>query len=119
HLFGMLFPKARAADDVSEKKGNGSAWNPGRHGKTLGRDVVRLWQCLQRKEHYMSLTEVLPSVQSLSLEEKRDLHVLLGRELATQPELLIQEGTHEWWSPHEAYEAARILQEVLDKDRNR
>jgi hypothetical protein len=66
----------------------------------------------------MSLTEVLPSVQSLSQEDKRDLLVLLSQELSQRPELLVEGQLHSWWSPHNAHDAASILLNRLSNQDN-
>ncbi len=65
----------------------------------------------------MSLTEVLPTVRMLSRIEKLRLIQLLAGELAgvEEPPRLEAGQTYEVWSPHNAYEAAEVLLQMLQK----
>jgi hypothetical protein len=67
----------------------------------------------------MSLAELLPQVETLSREDKRRLMETLQQDLKDQEMLaLFPAGqTIEIWSPHEAHEAAVLLQKALDDDK--
>jgi hypothetical protein len=67
----------------------------------------------------MSLAEVLPSVTTLSDEDKRDLLIFLSRDLTERPDLIVEGQVHSWWSPHEAHDAARALLAKLQQEAER
>jgi len=64
----------------------------------------------------MSLAEVLPSVRMLSGVEKLRLIQLLADELASgQAVPQLEAGkTYAVWSPHDAYQAAEVLLQMLE-----
>jgi len=67
----------------------------------------------------MSLAEVLPSARKLSSVEKLRLIQLLAEELASAQEVPELEAgkTYPVWSPHDAYQAAEILFQMLEKEK--
>jgi len=66
----------------------------------------------------MSLTEVLPEVQTLSRLEKISLIEFLTQELERDKDSLIEPGrSYPVWSPDRAYSAASKLLQVLDEDK--
>ncbi len=66
----------------------------------------------------MSLTEVLPEVQTLSRLEKISLMEFLTQELERDKDNLIEPGrSYPVWSPDQAYSAAATLLEVLEEDK--
>lgn len=68
----------------------------------------------------MSLTEVLPEVQSLSRLEKISLMEFLTQELERDKDHLIEPGrSYPVWSPDQAYSAAATLLEVLEEDKGK
>ncbi|MGL4549625.1 MAG: hypothetical protein ACRC33_00445 [Gemmataceae bacterium] len=68
----------------------------------------------------MSLTEVLPDVQSLSRLDKIRLIQFLARELERDGGGLIEPGrSYPVWSPETAYPAAAALLQALEKDKSR
>jgi hypothetical protein len=68
----------------------------------------------------MSLAELLPSVQTLSRIEKLRLIELVAADLARSEDIPdLQAGqTYEIWSPHDAYQAAEVLREMLEKEKS-
>jgi hypothetical protein len=66
----------------------------------------------------MSAAELMPALQDLPREEK--LHVIqaLVADLTRQHgiELLQNDGVYPIWTPLEAYDAARSLLDLLEKD---
>jgi hypothetical protein len=66
----------------------------------------------------MSLVELLPTVRSLSRQDKLRLIQLLATELARSEELEpIAPGlSYPLWSPDRAYDAANVLLRALDAD---
>lgn len=69
----------------------------------------------------MSLAELLPAVQSLSHQDKLRLLQFLADELAREEGLpeLRPGAEYPIWSPYEAFEAARVLEQALDAERTR
>jgi hypothetical protein len=69
----------------------------------------------------MSLTELLPTVQSLYRQDKLRLIELLAAELVrSESPSPIQAGqTYPLWSPDRAYEAAGMLLAALDAEEDR
>ncbi|HQR09303.1 MAG TPA: hypothetical protein PLN21_20945 [Gemmatales bacterium] len=66
----------------------------------------------------MSLTEVLPEVQTLSRLEKISLIEFLTQELERDKYSLIEPGrSYPVWSPDQAYSAADTLLQVLAEDK--
>lgn len=66
----------------------------------------------------MSLTEVLPEVQTLSRLDKISLIEFLTQELERDKDSLIEPGRYyPVWSPDRAYSAAATLLQVLDEDK--
>ena len=67
----------------------------------------------------MSLPEVLPAVKNLSRVEKLRLIELVASDLACAEEVSgLQAGqTYEVWSPHDAYQAAEVLRDMLEKEK--
>lgn len=66
----------------------------------------------------MSLTEVLPEVQTLSRLEKISLIEFLTQELERDKDSLIEPGrSYPVWSPDRAYSAADTLLQVLAEDK--
>jgi hypothetical protein len=66
----------------------------------------------------MSLAELLPALQNLPRGEKLEVIRLLVSDLTRQEGLnLLQSGaSYPIWTPLEAYDAARSLQQLLDQD---
>ncbi len=68
----------------------------------------------------MSLTDVLPEVQTLSRLDKIRLIQFLARDLAQDEENLIEPGrSYPVWSPDRAFEAAAILLQVLEDEKGK
>jgi hypothetical protein len=69
----------------------------------------------------MSLTELLPAIRELSRDEKRELLTVLSRELsANEVGVFFPPGAEfPIWSPHDSYEAAAMLQRLLDEQKAR
>jgi hypothetical protein len=66
----------------------------------------------------MSLTEVLPEVQSLSRIDKIRLIQFLARELEQDEASLIEPGrSYPVWSPDKAFSAAAALLQALEEDK--
>lgn len=64
----------------------------------------------------MSLTEVLPDVQSLSRVDKLRLIHYLAEELAWDESSLIEpEQSYPVWSPDSAFTAAAVMMQELEK----
>jgi hypothetical protein len=64
----------------------------------------------------MALTEILPSLQNLSHQEKIKAIQFLATELAKdeQNSVALENGkTYEIWSPHDAFSAEKILADML------
>jgi hypothetical protein len=67
----------------------------------------------------MSLSDVLPDVQSLSRQDKLLLIRFLADELAVQEKALIEPGrSYPVWSPDSAFGAAETLMQALNDERN-
>ena len=66
----------------------------------------------------MSLTEVLPEVQTLSRLDKIRLIQFLARELERDEEGLIEPGrSYPVWSPDQAFTAAAALLQALEDEK--
>jgi hypothetical protein len=66
----------------------------------------------------MSLTEVLPDVQSLSRLDKIRLIQFLARELERDENALIEPGrSYPVWSPDRAFSAAAVMLQALEDDK--
>jgi hypothetical protein len=67
----------------------------------------------------MSVAELMPALQNLPREEKLQVIRLLVSDLTRQQgiDLLQSGGSYPVWTPLEAYDAARSLQELLEQDR--
>ena len=67
----------------------------------------------------MSLAELIPTLQELPRDEKLAVIRLLVSDLTRQEGIdLLQSGaSYPIWTPLDAYDAARSLQQLLDKDR--
>jgi hypothetical protein len=66
----------------------------------------------------MSLTEVLPEVQTLSRLDKIRLIQFLARELEGEEEGLIESGrSYPVWSPDRAFTAAAALLQALEDEK--
>src|SRR5262249_11759158 len=67
----------------------------------------------------MSLAELVPALQDLPREDKLEVIRLLVSDLTRQDgfELLQSGASYPIWTPLEAYDAARSLQQMLDQDR--
>jgi len=66
----------------------------------------------------MTLTEILPSLQKLSHQEKIKAIQFLATELARDeqnPDFLENGKTYEVWSPYDAFSAEKILTEMLQE----
>jgi hypothetical protein len=64
----------------------------------------------------MSLTELLPVLQELTRADKLRALQFLVLELAKEEgALLIPEASYPIWSPYEAFDAAAVLLEVLER----
>jgi hypothetical protein len=66
----------------------------------------------------MALTEILPSLQNLSYQEKIKAIQFLATELAKdeQKSVALENGkTYEIWSPHDAFAAEKILADMLQQ----
>lgn len=67
----------------------------------------------------MTLTEVLPEVQSLSKPDKLRLFRLLAQELEQVEDLIPLGQSYPVRSPDRAFEAAQALLDALEADRRR
>ncbi len=66
----------------------------------------------------MSLTEMLPEVQSLSRIDKIRLIQFLAQELERDVGSLIEPGgSYPVWSPYDAHDAAATLLQLLDREK--
>jgi hypothetical protein len=66
----------------------------------------------------MSLTDVLPEVQTLSRLDKIRLIQFLAQDLAQDEESLIDPGrSYPVWSPDRAFEAAAVLLQALEDEK--
>jgi hypothetical protein len=66
----------------------------------------------------MSLTELLPEVQSLSRIDKIKLIQILAQDLERDESSLIEPGqSYPVWSPDQAFEAAAVLLQVLEEEK--
>ena len=66
----------------------------------------------------MSLTDVLPEIQTLSRLDKIRLIQILAQELARDESELIEAGrSYPIWSPDRAFSAAASLLQALDEDK--
>ena len=66
----------------------------------------------------MTLTEILPSLQKLSHQEKIKAIQFLAAELARNeqnPDLLENGKTYEVWSPYDAFAAEKTLTDMLQE----
>jgi hypothetical protein len=73
-----------------------------------------------RGEVAMSLTDVLPEVQTLSHLDKIRLIQFLARDLARDEESLIEPGqSYPIWSPDRAFEAAAVLLQALEDEKGK
>ena len=66
----------------------------------------------------MTLTEILPSLQKLSHQEKIKAIQFLAAELARDkqnPDLLENGKTYEVWSPYDAFAAEKTLTDMLQE----
>jgi len=66
----------------------------------------------------MTLTEILPSLQKLSHQEKIKAIQFLATELARNeqnPDLLENGKTYEVWSPYDAFAAEKTLTDMLQE----
>jgi len=68
----------------------------------------------------MSLTDVLPEVQTLSRLDKIRLIQFLAQELERDEESLIEPGrSYPVWSPDRAFEAATVLLQALEDEKGK
>jgi hypothetical protein len=67
----------------------------------------------------MSLAELMPELQNLPRNDKFEVIRLLVSDLARQEGIeCLQSGcSYPIWTPLDAYDAARSLQQMLDQDR--
>lgn len=67
----------------------------------------------------MSLTDLMPELQNLPRHDKLEVIRLLVSELTRHEGIdLLQSGaSYPVWTPLDAYEAAKSLQQLLDHDR--
>ena len=67
----------------------------------------------------MSLAELMPALQNLPRNEKVEVIRFLLSDLTRQEgtDCLQSGAAYEIWTPLEAYDAAKSLQQVLDQDR--
>ncbi len=66
----------------------------------------------------MMLTEMLPSLQQLSYQEKIKAIQFLATELAKEEQStnLLEDGkTYEVWSPYDAFSAEKVLTDMLQQ----
>ena len=66
----------------------------------------------------MSLAELMPALQNLPRDDKLEVIRLLVSDLTRQEGInLLESGaSYPVWTPLEAYDAARSLQQLLDQD---
>ena len=66
----------------------------------------------------MSLAELMPALQNLPRDDKLEVIRLLVSDLTRQEGInLLESGaSYPVWTPLEAYDAARSLQQLLDRD---
>ena len=68
----------------------------------------------------MSLNEILQEARGLSRAEQLRLIQALAEELAqTELEMLIPPGQYPIWSPHDSFEAAEALRQLLQDEKPR
>jgi hypothetical protein len=68
----------------------------------------------------MSVAELMPALQNLPREDKLQVIRFLVSDLTRQEgvDLLLQNGgSYPIWTPFDAYDAARSLQQLLEQDR--
>ena len=68
----------------------------------------------------MSLTEIPPSIQALPRADKLRLIQLLAADVARE-EGIVSDVSHRTvpiWSPHDAFEGAATLLQILEEDRD-
>lgn len=67
----------------------------------------------------MSLAELMPALQNLPRQDKLEVIRLLVSDLTRQEGInCLQSGaSYPIWTPFDAYDAARSLQQLLDQDR--
>jgi len=68
----------------------------------------------------MSLTDLLPSLQALPRADKLQAIQVLAAELMEEDKLrsaFKPDVIHPIWSPHDSYEAAAVLQKLLDAEK--
>jgi hypothetical protein len=66
----------------------------------------------------MTLTEILPSLQKLSHQEKIKAIQFLATELAKdeQNSVVLENGkTYEVWSPYDAFSAEKVITDMLNQ----
>ncbi|GET35610.1 hypothetical protein [Microseira wollei] len=65
----------------------------------------------------MVLTELLPILKELSREDKQRVIDFLSSEIAEEETLkqLKNGGNYEVWSPYDAFEAAQVLEKMLEE----
>ena len=67
---------------------------------------------------YMTLTEILPSLQKLSHREKIQAIQFLAIELAKEEQdsgVIEISKTYEVWSPYDAFSAEKVLTDMLEQ----
>ena len=66
----------------------------------------------------MSLADVLPTLHNLPRDEKIEVIRLLSSDLLRQEGIdLLQDGqSYPLWTPFDAFDAAKSLQQMLDQD---
>jgi hypothetical protein len=74
----------------------------------------------QDEEMIMSISELIPAIQSLSRAEKVQLLQVIAAEIAQDEELSIipPRIKHEVWSPYDAFDAAEQLINALKSDQH-
>jgi len=67
----------------------------------------------------MSVAELMPALQDLPREDKLEVIRFLVSDLTRREgvDVLQSGGSYPVWTPLEAYDAARSLQELLEQDR--
>jgi hypothetical protein len=67
----------------------------------------------------MSVAELMPVLQNLPREDKLQVIRFLVSDLTQQEDLLQSGGAYSIWTPFDAFDAARSLQQLLEQDRVR
>ena len=66
----------------------------------------------------MSLAEVLPNLKTLNRSEKLRVVKIIIDEITSEEAAFFESGAeYEIWSPHDSYDAAQKLQQMLEENK--